>query len=183
MQEKLQKSDYIAKRFNHWSHLYLVFTQKTLETLGIIALASMVIINTSEIFFRAVANESIQWTHELTIILAVFIYFAVYATIAKDRSYIRLEVFDTQVLSFERSAAIIGGLLVIGFHLLLVVLSFQAAKFASLFETPILHLPESVFLVPLVIGCGDIVISELIHLIRNILGFPVQERVQAGILT
>jgi TRAP-type C4-dicarboxylate transport system permease small subunit len=170
-------------RFDRWSRVYMRVTRQALEALGILALGLMVLVNGAEIGFRAFASQSLHWVHELSIALAMFIYFALYATIAKDRSYIRLEVFEAGGTALARPAAIIGGVLVIVFQLLLFSLAWHAAKFAWLFETPILHLPESVYLIPLVIGCGDIVVSEIIHLVRILLGRPEEEKVRAGILT
>jgi len=125
----------------------------------------MVAINAAEIGYRFLFARSINWVQELSIVVAMTLYFFVYALIAKDREYIRIELF-TRLLAPPARARLETGirLLVLVFHGMVVWYAVKTAKFAALFETPVLGWPEWVFYAPIALGCADIVVTELIYL-------------------
>ncbi len=125
----------------------------------------MVVINAAEIGSRFLFARSLNWVQELSIVIAMTLYFLVYSLIAKDREYIRIELFTRLFPSRLREQLDIAiRLLVLVFHVMVVWYAVKTTKFAALFETPVLGWPEAVFYVPIAIGCADIVVTELIYL-------------------
>lgn len=144
----------------------------------------MVAINSAEIAHRLLFTRGLNWVQELSIILAMTLYFFVYALIAKDREYIRVELF-VRLLgpAGRRSLGVAIRLVILLFHGLLVWYAVKTARFAALFETPVLGWPEWVFYAPLVVGCADIVLTELVHLAWQLRGIDPDQRAHRGILT
>jgi TRAP-type C4-dicarboxylate transport system permease small subunit len=125
----------------------------------------MVAINAAEIFYRFLYSRSLNWVQELSIVIAMVLYFLVYALISKDREYIRIELFTRMLAPLARERLEIAiRLLVVVFHVMVVWYAIKTTKFAALFETPVLGWPESVFYAPIAIGCADIVVTEIIYL-------------------
>jgi TRAP-type C4-dicarboxylate transport system permease small subunit len=126
----------------------------------------MLAINTAEIAHRVVFTRGLNWVQELSIILAMVLYFLAYALIAKEREYIRVELF-ARLLGPEgrRRLSIATRLLVLVFQAMVAWFAWRTARFAALFETPVLSWPEWVFYAPVAIGCADIVITEAIFLV------------------
>ena len=126
----------------------------------------MLAINTAEIAHRFFFTRGINWVQELSIILAMVLYFLVYSLIAKEREYIRVEVF-ARLLGAEgrRRLSIATRLIVLVFQAMVAWFAWKTARFAALFETPVLSWPEWVFYAPVAIGCADIVVTETIFLV------------------
>jgi len=144
----------------------------------------MVAINTAEIAHRMLFTRGLNWVQELSMILAMTLYFFVYALIAKDREYIRVELFVRMLgPAGRRSLGIAIRLVILAFHGLVVWGAVITTKFATLFETPVLSWPEWVFYAPLVVGCADIVLTELIYLAWQLRGIDTDTREHRGILT
>jgi len=125
----------------------------------------MLAINTAEIVHRLLFTRGINWVQELSIILAMVLYFLVYSLIAKEREYIRVELF-ARLLGAEgrRRLSIATRLVVLVFQAMVAWFAWKTARFAALFETPVLSWPEWVFYAPVAIGCADIVVTEAIFL-------------------
>lgn len=125
----------------------------------------MLAINTAEIAYRFFFTRGINWVQELSIILAMVLYFLVYSLIAKEREYIRVELF-ARLLGPEgrRRLSIATRLIVLVFQAMVAWFAWKTARFAALFETPVLSWPEWVFYAPVAIGCADIVVTEAIFL-------------------
>jgi TRAP-type C4-dicarboxylate transport system permease small subunit len=125
----------------------------------------MVAMNAAEIGYRFLYHRSLNWVQELSIVIAMTLYFLVYSLIAKDREYIRIELFTRLLAPRVRGRLDIAiRLLVLVFHGMVVWYAIKTTKFATLFETPVLGWPEAVFYAPIAIGCADIVVTELIYL-------------------
>jgi len=126
----------------------------------------MLAINTAEIAHRFFFTRGINWVQELSIILAMVLYFLVYSLIAKEREYIRVELF-ARLLGAEgrRRLSIATRLIVLVFQAMVAWFAWKTARFAALFETPVLSWPEWVFYAPVAIGCADIVVTEAIFLV------------------
>lgn len=164
---------------------YLHYSKIVIEVIALSVLAVMVAINTAEIVYRFVFIGGINWVQELSIILAMTLYFLVYALIAKDREYIRIELFARLLgPAGRRRLSIATRVAVLVFHGMLVWYAVKTARFAGLFETSVLAWPETVFFAPLIIGCADIVITELIYLAWQLRGTnePVRSQAHMGIL-
>jgi TRAP-type C4-dicarboxylate transport system permease small subunit len=125
----------------------------------------MVAINAAEIGYRFLYHRSLNWVQELSIVIAMTLYFLVYSLIAKDREYIRIELFTRLLEPRVRERLDIAiRLVVLAFHGMVVWYAVKTTKFAAIFETPVLGWPEAVFYAPIAIGCADIVVTELIYL-------------------
>ncbi len=137
----------------------------------------MVAINAAEIAHRFFFTRGLNWVQELSIILAMTLYFFAYALIAKDREYIRIELF-ARLLGREgrRRLSIATRLLVLVFQAMVAWYAVKTTKFAALFETPVLGWTEVVFYAPMAVGCADIVLTELIYLVWQLRGIEATER-------
>jgi TRAP-type C4-dicarboxylate transport system permease small subunit len=71
-------------------------------------------------------------------------------------------------------------LVIIAFHVILFVFCIKTFKLITIYETPILQWPEYLYYIPLVVGTFDIIVTEIIHLLRN-LAFPERPPVEAGL--
>lgn len=144
----------------------------------------MLAISTAEIAYRFVFTRGLNWVQELSIMLAMVLYFLAYALIAKDREYIRVELF-ARLLGPEgrRRLSIATRLVVVVFQAMVAWYAWRTAKFAALFETPVLSWPEWVFYAPVAIGCADIVVTELIHLVWQLRRIELPPTQGHGILS
>jgi TRAP-type C4-dicarboxylate transport system permease small subunit len=146
-------------------------------------LAAMVAINAAEIAYRFLFTRGLNWVQELSIILAMALYFFVYALIAKDREYIRIELVARLFgPRGRRWLALATRLVVLVFQAMVAWFAFRSAQFAALFETPVLGWPEWVLMAPLAAGCADIVVTEAIYLVWQLRGIEVVDE-RAGIVT
>ena len=142
----------------------------------------MVAINAAEIGHRLLFTRGLNWVQELSIILAMTLYFFCYALIAKDREYIRIELFSRLFgPRGRRWLPIAIRLVVLVFQAMVAWFAFRSAQFAALFETPVLGWPEWVLLAPLAAGCADIVLTEVIYLVWQLRGIEVVDE-RAGVL-
>jgi TRAP-type C4-dicarboxylate transport system permease small subunit len=143
----------------------------------------MVAINAAEIGHRLLFTRGLNWVQELSIILAMTLYFFVYALIAKDREYIRIELFSRLFgPRGKRVLAIAIRVVVVVFQALVAWFALRTAQFSAMFETPVLGWSEWVLFAPLALGCTDIVVTELIYLYWQLRGIEVVDE-RAGILT
>ena len=162
---------------------YFRYSRAAVQAIAVLVLAAMVAINSAEILYRVVFTRGINWVQELSIILAMTLYFLTYALIAKDREYIRIDLFARALPPRgQHVLAVAIRLVVLAFHLLLAWYAVKALKFTAMFETPVLSWPEYVFYLPLALGCADIVVTELIYLVWQLRGVEVREH-RAAILT
>ena len=143
----------------------------------------MVAINGAEIVHRLFFIRGLNWVQEVSVILAMTLYFFVYALIAKDCEYIRIDLFSRLLgPRGKRALAIVLRLGVLVFQAMVAWYAFRTARFAAIFETPVLAWPEWVLYAPLAAGCADIVVTEAIYLVWQLRGIEVAEE-RAGILT
>jgi TRAP-type C4-dicarboxylate transport system permease small subunit len=162
---------------------YFRYSRAAVQAIAVLVLAAMVAINSAEVLHRVIFTRGINWVQELSVILAMTLYFLTYALIAKDREYIRIDLV-ARVLPprGQHVLAIAIRLVVLVFHLVLAAYAAKAVKFTAMFETPVLSWPEYVFYLPLALGCADIVVTELIYLVWQLRGIEIQEH-RAAILT
>jgi TRAP-type C4-dicarboxylate transport system permease small subunit len=143
----------------------------------------MVAMNSAEIVHRLFFTRGLNWVQELSIILAMTLYFLVYALIAKDREYIRIDLVARFLGRQNRRAlAIAIRLVVLAFQGMLAWTAVKTTQFSIMFETPVLGWSEWVFYAPLAVGCADIFATELVHLAWQLRGVELEEEC-AGIVT
>lgn len=136
----------------------------------------MVAINAAEILHRVAFTNSLNWVQELSLVLAMTLYFMVYALIAKDRAYIRIDLAARLLGPNGRRVLALGiRIVILAFHALVAWYAIRAVQFAAMFETPILGWGEWVYYLPLAVGCADIVVTELIYLAWQVRGVEVPE--------
>lgn len=150
---------------------YLAVSRRIVLAVSIAVLAAMVAINGLEITGRALFQTSFSWIQEVSIVGAMWVYFFAYALIAKDEEYIRVDLFANLAGPRARQAiGILARLLTIAFHGIVAWFALETWKFLGLFRTSVLDWPESLFVLPILIGAVDIFLTELIHLRRQLLG-------------
>lgn len=162
---------------------YLRWSRAAVQAIAVLVLAAMVVINSAEIGHRVFVTRGLNWVQELSVILAMTLYFLTYTLIAKDREYIRIELIGKSLPAAGQHALAVGvRLVVMVFHLTLAWYALRAVKFNAAFETPVLSWPEYVFYAPLALGCADIVVTEAIYLVWQLRGVDIQEH-RAAIIT
>lgn len=150
---------------------YLDLTRRIVIAVSCGFFAFMVAINGLEIVGRAFFSISFSWVQEVSILSAMWIYFFAYALIAKNEEYIRVD-FAAQLMpeAWQRATNIFARLATILFHGLVVWFAVETYRFLGLFTTSVLIWPESLFVLPLLIGAIDILITELIYFYWQIAG-------------
>lgn len=144
----------------------------------------MVAINSAEIAYRFAFSGGLNWVQELSIMLAMVLYFFVYALIAKDREYIRIELLARGLgPQARRRLSMATRVVVLAFHAMVVWYAIKTARFAALFETPVLGWSEVVFYVPVALGCADILVTETVYLYWQLRGTEPPRAAHAGILS
>jgi TRAP-type C4-dicarboxylate transport system permease small subunit len=150
---------------------YLVVSKRIVLIVSITFLALMVAINGIEIVGRGMFGRSFVWVQEVSIMSAMWVYFFAYGLIAKDQEYIRVDVFANMVGPAVKAAtSLFARLATIAFHATVVWFGIEAWRFLGLFRTSILDWPESLFVLPILIGAADILITECIHLRTSLIG-------------
>ncbi len=158
---------------------YLVVSKRVVTVVAIALLAVMVAVNSVEIGGRGLFGRSFVWVQEVSIISAMWVYFFAYGLIAKDREYIRVDFLaNLAAPSLRATMEVFARLATIGFHAVVVWFGIEAWRFLGLFRTSILDWPESLFVLPILLGAADILITELIHLRWSLAGraFPAEPR-------
>ncbi len=150
---------------------YLAITKTAVIVISIAMLVYMVAANGLEILGRALFQKSFGWVQETSILAAMWVYFLAYALIAKDDEYIRVE-FVANFLSepAQRSVKLFARLATIAFYAVVAWFAVETWQFLGLFRTSVLDWPESLFVLPLLIGAADIFATELIYLYWQCVG-------------
>ena len=165
------------------AQLYLRVSSAVIQWIAVAVLVAMVGINTAEIIYRTVFTSGLNWVQELSLVLAMVLYFLTYALIAKNREYIRVELLSSRLAPDARRAlAVTDRLVVLLFHACVAWYALRATQFAAMFELPILGWGEWVYYLPLALGSADIVLTETIFLTWQLRGVDVGEE-RAEVLT
>jgi len=150
---------------------YLVTSKRVVLAVSIAFLTLMVAINGIEIVGRGLFGRSFVWVQEVSILSAMWIYFFAYGLIAKDEEYIRVDLFANFMGPTAKGVmGLFARLATIAFHGTVLWFGIEAWRFLGLFRTSILDWPESLFVLPILIGAADILITECIHLRTSLLG-------------
>jgi TRAP-type C4-dicarboxylate transport system permease small subunit len=168
-----------------WDRLlrgYLRVSRVAILATAMFMFALMVGVNAVNIGLRAFHQGDIQWVQELSILAAMWVYFAAYALIAKEDGYVRIEFLaDILPIRVGRFLQIFARLATIIFQATVFLFTLWALKVVAVFETNVLQWPEAMFYIPLLVGAGDIVITEIIHTVRALAG-RIEERHRATTL-
>jgi TRAP-type C4-dicarboxylate transport system permease small subunit len=150
---------------------YLDLSRRIVIAVSCAMFAFMAAINGLEIVGRGFFSTSFSWVQEVSILGAMWIYFFAYALIAKNEEYIRVD-FAAQLMpdSWRNAVDIFARLVTILFHGLLAWFAVETYQFLGMFTTSVLIWPESLFVLPLLIGAFDIVITELIYFYWQLTG-------------
>jgi TRAP-type C4-dicarboxylate transport system permease small subunit len=156
---------------------YLAFSKVTIVTVSVTIFAAMIAANALEIAGRALFQTSFSWVQEVSILGAMWVYFFAYALIAKNDEYIRVEFITERMRAPLREACLIfARLVLILFHATLAWFALETYQFLGLFTTSVLGWPESLFVLPILLGAIDVVATEAIHLRWQLLGREVPRR-------
>ena len=152
---------------------YLDLSRRIVIAVSCAMFAFMVAINGIEIVARALFSVSFSWVQEVSILGAMWIYFFAYALIAKNEEYIRVD-FAAQLLPepWRYAVDVFARLVTIAFQGLVAWFAVETYQFLGMFTTSVLIWPESLFVLPILIGAVDILITELIHLYRQLMRRP-----------
>ena len=136
--------------------------------------------NSYNIFLRTVLDLGTMWHQEISIMAAFWIYFAAYGLLSKEDGFIRVEfVVERFAPPVQYWIFVLVRLTIITFHITLFVFCIKTFKLITIYETPILQWPEYLYYIPLVVGTFDIMVTEVIYLLRT-LAFPERPPVEAG---
>lgn len=150
---------------------YLAASKRIVATVAIGMLALMVVLNGVEIIGRGGFARSFTWVQEVSIIAAMWVYFFAYGLIAKDEEYIRVDIVAN--LLGERARRVLtvfARLATIAFHAIVLWFAFETWQFLGLFRTSVLDWPESLFVLPILLGAADILATELVFLFWTLVG-------------
>src|SRR5262245_11933700 len=153
---------------------YLDLSRRIVTAVSCAMFAFMVAINGLEIVGRGFLSVSFSWVQEVSILGAMWIYFFAYALIAKNEEYIRVD-FAAQLLpeSGRYAIDVFARLVTIFFQGLVAWFAVETYQFLGMFTTSVLIWPESLFVLPILIGAADILITELIHLYWTLTRRPI----------
>lgn len=155
------------------SDLYLGFSRLVLLAVSIFMFATMVVVNATEIVGRALFSTSFSWVQEISILAAMWVYFFAYALVAKYDEYIRVDLISRYLSAgTNRRLDAFTRLLTLAFHAIVLWFSIETFRFLGLFTTSVLDWPESLFVLPIVLGSADIALTETIRLRGILLGRP-----------
>lgn len=144
---------------------YIAASRRVVLVVSILFLALMVAINGIEIVGRGLFGRSFVWVQEISIASAMWVYFFAYGLIAKDDEYIRVDLFATLAgPGTQRAMSLFSRIATIGFHAVVAWFAVETWRFLGLFRTSVLDWPESLFVLPILVGAIDILITECIHL-------------------
>ena len=155
-------------RIDPWFKRYLRFSGLAFTWIAIAMLIVMLVSNTWNIVLRWLFHEGIMWHQEISIMAAMWIYFAAYSLIAKTDSYIRISLFvDRLPPSVSKVIYTAVRVWVIAFFIFLSILTVKGIRVIFIHRTWILEWPEYFYYIPLLVGTLDIFVTEVIQLIRS----------------
>src|SRR5439155_1238234 len=94
---------------------YLKITGWLLRAAAILLLSIMVAINAAEVVVRGATGGGLGWAQELSIILAMGLYFLCYALVAKEDEFIRVEILVKSLpIRLQTVIGIVVRLVIIG---------------------------------------------------------------------
>jgi len=154
-----------------WFKRYLRFSSYAIEGLCIAMFTLMLASYVWNIFLRVAFSKGTTWHQEISVMAAMWVYFAAYSLVSKENSYVRVEfIVDRLPGLLSRMADWMIQLGVIAFHIIMLTMILTTFKAVSIFRTYLLEWPEYFYYVPLLVGTIDIILTEIIRLIRLVSG-------------
>lgn len=150
---------------------YLRVSAGVVQAGSILALSGMVAINAVNIVSRGIFHADMEWTQEISILLAMVVYFFSFALISKRNSDIRID-FVVHMLPavWQPVLGLLNRFLVLAFQAVVLWCAIVTCGFVRIFRTPVLELSEALFFIPVIAGAADILLTELIYLHRQARG-------------
>ncbi|MBV8911705.1 MAG: TRAP transporter small permease [Acetobacteraceae bacterium] len=150
------------------SDAYLRISNRVVQAGSVLALGAMVAINAVNIVSRGAIHVDMEWTQEISVLLAMVIYFFSFALISKQNSEIRID-FIVHALppAWQRALGLLSRCSVFAFQAVVLWCAIMTLGFVRIFRTPVLELSEALFFIPVIAGAADILITELIYLRRQ----------------
>jgi TRAP-type C4-dicarboxylate transport system permease small subunit len=144
-------------------------------------LTVMTVVSGSEVVARALFNVSFAWAQEVSVLAAMWVYFFAYALVAKSHDYLRVDFVVRQFpLRLQKQLQVVSRILVACFYAVVFYYALQTLRFLSLFHTEVLELPEYLLVLPLALGTIDVVLTEIIYLVRQLQGQAVPGSIEAA---
>ena len=154
-----------------WFKRYLRFSSYAIEGLCIAMFTLMLASYVWNIFLRVAFSKGTTWHQEISVMAAMWVYFAAYSLVSKENSYVRVEfIVDRLPGLLSRMADWMIQLGVIAFHIIMLTMILTTFKAVSILRTYLLEWPEYFYYVPLLVGTIDIILTEIIRLIRLVSG-------------
>jgi TRAP-type C4-dicarboxylate transport system permease small subunit len=158
-------------RLDPWFKRYLRFSSYTIEWLCVAMFVLMLVSYVWNIFLRVAFTKGTTWHQEVSVMAAMWVYFAAYSLVSKENTYVKVEFIA------DRLPAIASTWLnwmvqlgVILFHVLMLTMIVTTCKAVSILRTYLLEWPEYFYYVPLLVGTIDIILTEIVRLIRLVTG-------------
>lgn len=150
---------------------YLAISKRVVAIVAVGMLLLMVVINGVEIIGRGGFGRSFTWVQEVSIISAMWVYFFAYGLIAKDEEYIRVDIVANLLgEGAQHVLTVFARLATIAFHAIVLWFAVETWQFLGLFRTSVLDWPESLFVLPIMLGAADIFATELVYLFWTLVG-------------
>jgi len=159
-------------RLDPWFKGYLRFSSYAIEWLCIAMFILMLVSYVWNIFLRVAFNKGTTWHQEISVMAAMWVYFAAYSLVSKENRYVRVEFIVDRLLPglVSRMVDWMVQLGVIAFHIIMLTMILTTFKAISILRTYLLEWPEYFYYVPLLVGTIDIILTEIIRLIRLVSG-------------
>lgn len=153
---------------------YLMLSRIAILSVATAMFVLMVGVNAYNIAARTFFNSDLSWSQEMSIMAAMWVYFAAYALIAKEDAYVRIDFFVAAMpRPLARVVHLLSRVATTVFQASLLIFTWWALKVVAVFQTNVLEWPEYFFYVPLLVASADIVVTEIIHLARTLAGRPL----------
>src|SRR4051812_4169659 len=115
----------------------------------------MVAINAVNIVSRGAFPAGMGGTQEISILLAMGVYFFSFALISKRNSDIRIDFIAHMLpLAWQRWLGLLSRLLVFAFQAVVLWCAIVTMDFVRVFRTPVLELSEALFFIPVIAGAA-----------------------------
>ena len=135
---------------------YLDASRLVLSVAVVAALAAMLILNAAAVLSRTLGFGSIHWAPEISMLLAVGVYFLSYGIIVRRQAEIRVEFLaDRLPHGVQNSLLVVGDLIQLCLYVFIGFLGIKYAIRISILPMPITQASQGFFFLPLIAGFLD----------------------------
>ena len=158
-------------RLDPWFKRYLRFSSYAIEWLCIAMFILMLVSYVWNIFLRVAFNKGTTWHQEISVLAAMWVYFAAYSLVSKENSYVRVEfIVDRLPVLASKLINWMVQFGVFAFHIIMLTMILTTFRAISILRTYLLEWPEYLYYLPLLVGPIDIILTEIIRLARLVSG-------------